>query len=287
MSLYDDILVLFPTAKNNGKYCRVPCPYHRGGNERHPSMSVILEEGHNGMHLGQCVCFACGWKGTFADIAESFGLQYVPETYVSEPETNRPILRLTTQQAVYKKDVPYQYSPYLAKRGIFEDVQRQFRVYEKPEEHKVYMPVFDKHEKYLFANARSTQFKAYFIDENAGSALSGIDLVDISKPIAICESQINVMTLLQAGFARGVATLGTTKVALLNQLTDCIGPFLLMYDGDEHGRKAARQAEQILGEHRCITFSFHEGEDVNSLWVACNFDQDKFFEELEDRQLPF
>ena len=149
MSLIQDIYALFPGAKQQTGYVRVKCPYHNNGQERHPSMSIITEP-HNGMKPGFAKCFSCGWQGTFAQIAADFGLQYVPEEKSIELSENfkSQELPLHLEQSVYKKDVPYAYSPYLASRGIFEDVQKLFKVYEKKDEQKVYMPVFSRDEKF-------------------------------------------------------------------------------------------------------------------------------------------
>ena len=124
----------------------------------------------------------------------------------------------------------------------------------------------------------------FFIDTGAKQSLGGLDLVDFGKPIAVVESQINAMTLTQAGYCRSVALLGATKVWSLREIKDAIGPFLLMFDGDEAGRQWTREAQAYLGKHRCIVYDFNEGEDVNNLWEACKFNQDLFFEEMEKRE---
>lgn len=285
MSLENDIFALFPDARRGTGYFRVKCPFHKGGQERRPSMSIITEEGHNGMHLGYCKCFTCGWEGPFTEVAEHFGMQYVPDTSsVEPPQLSKPTFKVTTQPAVYKKDTPYQYSPYLASRGISEEVQRLFKVYEKPEEHKVYLPVFNREGQYLFANARATNKKLFFLPYGVPNALAYIEEVDFNRPIAICESQINALTLWTSQFCKSVATLGATKISLLRELKNAAGPFLLMYDGDKWGKKATKETIDFLGAHRCITFEFLEGEDVNSLWQACNFNSDLFFDELEKRR---
>lgn len=91
----------------------------------------------------------------------------------------------------YKKDIPYKFSPYLKSRGIGEDIQRKFKIFEKTDERKVYMPVFAEDGKYLYFNARSTKEKAFFIEPGAEKCLAYIEEIDFSKPIAICESQID------------------------------------------------------------------------------------------------
>ena len=104
MSLRTDILTLFPGGKEQTGYIRVKCPFHKGGNERRPSMSIIIEDGHNGKPAGYARCFTCGWEGDFVDIAEYFGLQYVNDTeIIHRSESSEKPTALTTQQAVTKK----------------------------------------------------------------------------------------------------------------------------------------------------------------------------------------
>ncbi len=285
MSLRDDVYTLFPDARERTGYIQVKCPFHKGGMERRPSMSIILEDGHNGMHAGECKCFTCGWRGSFVELAEHFGLEYIPEEKVIQITDNASKkIQLTTQSAVYKKDVPYKFSPYLASRGIFEETQKKFRVYEREDEHKVYLPVFSREGQYLFANARSTEKKMFFIDPGARQSLGNLEEVDFGKPIAICESQINSMTLQETEYCRSISLLGATKIFSLRQIKDATGPFLLMFDGDDAGHKWQKQAIDFLGAYRCIIYDFLEGEDVNSLWQSCNFNKDLFFEEMYKRE---
>ena len=284
MSLRDDIYSIFPDAKQGTGYLRCKCPYHTGGQERRPSMSILTE--HKGkLEAGFAQCFSCGWTGTFADIARDFGLEYVPDEAVIEVKEAKPVPKINLQPAVYKKDTPYKYSPYLAKRGISEDTQREYRVYERDDEHKVYMPVFSRQGQFLYANARSTTTKFYSIPEYIVKTLAGLDSVDFNKPIAIVESQINMFTLHSARYAHAVATLGVANTLALSAIKKAVGPFLVMMDGDEHGRKAAKKIVDYLGKHRCIVYDFKDGEDVNDLWMACNFNADLFFDEMQKREL--
>lgn len=287
MSLRDDIKSLFPEAKfTNDSYVRVKCPFHKGGLERHPSMSIIIKDGHNNMKAGDYVCFTCGARGTFSNLAEYFGLQYIPDnTYEVTEKDLKPQFKLTTQQAIYKKDVPYNYSPYLANRGISPEIQKKFRTYERTDEQKVYLPVFSKEGQFLFANARATDKKAFYLPKNISNSLAYIEEIDFGKPLAIVESQINALSLWTSEYCRAVATLGVTKINLLKAIKDATGPFLLMFDGDQYGQKATEQAKQYLGAYRCISYRFNPNEDVNDLWRNCNFNQDLFFDELDKRKV--
>lgn len=280
MSLIDDIKELFPDAKFNDGYARVRCPYHKGGQEQHASMSIITRDGYNGQPLGTARCFRCGTVTTFSEIARDFGLEYIPDNEAVQIDE---VKFIDTAQSIYKRDVAWKYSPYLESRGIDKSTQHLFRTYEDND--RVYLPVFDKYGKYLFSNSRAISHKAFFIEKGARASLAYLEEASKSKPLAICESQINALTLYSAQFSRAVATLGATKMYILKELKDFAGPFLLMFDGDEAGRKATREALNQLGAYRCIIFQFHDNEDVNSLWQQCKFDAALFEEEMEKRKI--
>lgn len=282
MSLIDDIKTIFPDARVAEGYVRVRCPYHKGGQERKPSMSILIKP-KNGLEAGFANCFTCGWKGTFGDIAEDYGLKYVEDNSNEEASTEpHRVLQLNLQKSVSKKDTPYRFSPYLAKRGITQQVQEQFRVFERSDEKKVYMPVFSRESIFLYANARSTNKKMFFIPYGIKKDLAYIEGVDMNKPIAICESQIDALTFYSAQFCRAVATLGATSTDSLKSIKNATGPFLLAFDGDEAGRKATTRALDLLGDYRCKVIRL-DNNDINNLWVSCGFNSEAFNDIIESR----
>lgn len=286
MSLREDIRTIFPTAKDNGSYMRVQCPFHKGGHERRPSMSIIVEEGYNHLHEGDARCFSCGWNGTFAEIAENFGFQYIAK---GDPELAQPQEKpkqLQTATYTYRKEVDWKYSPYLASRGISAEVQKLFKTYEREDEQKVYFPQFDFHGKFICATSRCTDKKRFDIPHGGDIGLYGEDLVDPAKPIAIVESQINALTLFSAEYCRAVALLGAFKTGALVHIKKMQGPFLLMFDPDDAGRTAAKKAADFLGEYRCIHFDLPENKDINDLWQECNFNKDAFCGMIDSYRRP-
>lgn len=288
MGLIEDIRVLFPDVKDNGSYCRVRCPFHKGGQERKPSMSIILEEGYNGLHAGACHCFSCGWHGTFADIAENFGMQYIKDKdpeIGEEPAQEQP-QKLMTSTYTLRKNTPWKYSSYLAGRGISAKVQELFKTYEREDMKTVFFPQFDFYGRFICATSRRTDRKFYSIPHSGDIGLYGEDLLDKAKPIAIVESQINAMTLVSAEYCRAVALLGAFKTGSLVHIKKMQGPFLLMFDGDDAGKKADIKAADFLGEYRCIHFDLPQGTDINDIWQSVNFDKDKFCTIIDSFRRP-
>lgn len=284
MSLLTDIVTIFPDGKISNSYVRVRCPYHKGGMERRPSMSILTEP-KDKLPAGYAHCFTCGWVGTFADIAADFGLSYVPDTVEVAVSKQKTGVLLHHQTALYKKDLPYAFSQYLAGRGIPDSIQRKFKVYQRDDIKRVYFPIFSREGQFLFATARTTipGQKAFFIDAGRRTSLAYIEEVDFSKPIAVCEAQINALSYYAAEFCRSVATIGATNWASLEALKGAMGPFLLSFDNDEAGIIATRNALELLGRYRCKVVLFSPDEDVNDVWIACNFNKELFATEIEKR----
>ena len=152
-------------------------------------MSILTEQRSNAPR-GLCHCFACGKKVMIEKLLEDVGAD--TQLALENPcQPNRESVSLTTTQVLFKQQLPFRYSKYLEGRGIGEEVQRKFKVYEKGK--KVHMPIFSKEGIYLYDNARSTDGKRFFIESGANKSLWGIEEIDLSKPVAVCESQIDAI----------------------------------------------------------------------------------------------
>jgi len=256
--MVDSILDVFPDARVHSGYARIRCPYHKDGKEKNPSMGILLEK-RNKMEAGTCHCFTCGKVVSLEQLFKDVGA--APQKTVRRgARTGKRLKPLQTHQAMYKPQIPYRFSQYLAGRGIGEKVQELFKVYEK--DGKVYIPVFDRSGKFLYSNARSTTTKLFFVSEDAVKTLWGIEVVDLSKPIVICESQIDAMSLWEVGI-QAVSTLGADNTASLKMLLESTSTFILAFDPDEAGRKATQQAITILGAWRCSYVDLPQKVDIN------------------------
>lgn len=258
--MIDEIREIFPDARIHGGYARVRCPFHKGGEEKNASMGILLQD-KNGLPRGFVKCFTCGWTGTVTELFRQLGYQYI-ETTQDEPETS--FVQLETRRHYHKSQLPYRRSEYLESRGIGERVQQLFKVYEK--DGKVYLPVFSRDGKYLYANARSTSSRAYFIESGAQKTLACIEEIDTAKPIWIVEGQIDAFTLWQLGL-QAVATLSSTNVNALHQIANA-REIILALDNDEAGIRGAYKAVDIFGSFRCKYLELPAGVDVND--VLCH-----------------
>ncbi len=255
-----DILRVFPDGKFSSGYVRVRCPYHKGGKERRPSMSILLED-RGSMTAGTCHCFACGTVVTLEELFEKVGATY-DETIEIHRQPKLKAVSLTTTQLTYKPSLPFRFSEYLFNRGIGKEVQERFRVYEKDK--MIHMPVFDKDGKYLFVNSRSTEGKYYYVEDGAVKTLYGLEEIDMSKPIVVVEGQIDAMTFWELGM-QAVATLGADNVTALSAIKKATSIIILAFDNDMAGLKAREKAADMLGRFRCKYIDFPEGVDINEM----------------------
>lgn len=256
--MVDAIKALFPDARIQGGYARVRCPYHKGGHEAKPSMSILLEQRGNAP-AGLCHCFACGKAVMLQQLIKDVGSDIELDT-AAQCSSTRQNVQLKTTQPMLKAQLPYRKSKYLESRGIGEDTQEKFRIYEKDK--KVYMPVFDRYGFYMYANARSTETKHFYVEEGAVKTLWGIEEIDLSKPIAVCESQIDALSFWEVGM-QAVATLGADNTRSLELIKGCTSIIVLAFDPDDAGRKARDKASAMLGKFRCRWLDLPEGVDVN------------------------
>lgn len=260
--MVEEILAAFPDARIHSGYAQIRCPYHADGHEKKPSMSILLQPRATStgvLEAGFCHCFACGKVVYINELLKFIGREPIADTSDTTAPTRKEI-NLTTTPPVYKPSLPFRFSTYLANRGISKETQEKFRIYEKDK--KVYMPVFDRDGKYLYVNARSTEGKQFYVEGGAVKTLWGIEEIDFSKPIAICESQIDALSFWEIGF-QAVATLGADNIGALKLLQKASSTILLAFDPDDAGRRARDNASKMLGYFRCYWLDLPQGIDVN------------------------
>lgn len=65
---------------SSGHRAKIRCPFHAGGNERTPSLSINLE----GNYKGHWYCFGCGVKGSWNKLAKEIKLRRVSDNGFSD-----------------------------------------------------------------------------------------------------------------------------------------------------------------------------------------------------------
>lgn len=257
---YESIRQIFPEAKRKGQSVFIRCPFHSGGQERTPSLS-ILTQSKGGLQEGLCKCFSCGWAGTYKSLLTAVGVRTDDIVQHIDAPT-----ALTPSKSTHITGMPWKYSQYMEmERGITAPTQERFKVFEKGTQ--IHMPVFTKDGFYAYSIARDLRHKQYYVDEYIRKEyLYALNEIDPLKTVFVVEGQIDALTLWETGF-QAVALLSTTAVELVSILKDYPSPIVLAFDNDTAGQRATEQAKAILAGKVLYTLEIRDAKDINELWV--------------------
>lgn len=109
-------------------------------------------------------------------------------------------------------------------------------------------------------------------EKDAEPCLFGWHLIDPkARTVAICEGEIDAMTLHQAGIPALSVNAGAGNFQWLECDWDRLGRFseiLVAFDADEAGEKGAKEAVRRLGAERCKRLIFPASKDANEYLKA-------------------
>lgn len=261
----------------------ITCPCHKDGKESRPSCRLLNDDVPD-LEMGFAHCFACGYSAPFVQViadlfdedshwAEDWLLERYGDTYL-EQEILLPKIELTPQRAQKQyldESVLLQYDyyhPYMWKRRLTKEVADQFRVGYDKIRNAITFPVYDEKHKLVMVTARSVDTKRFWIPEGVEKPVYLLyDLLERHQDTAyVAESQINALTLRSYGL-NGIALFGTGSATQLETLKRSgIRNFVLLFDGDEAGRKGALRFIRNMSKDVFITdIRMPAGKDVNDL----------------------
>ena len=264
--------------KRSGNSLQVQCPYHGGGQEKHPSYGIRRSDG-----IGHC--FACGEIHTLPefisacfdkdDITGRFGRRWLNKNFNAIEVEERDDIELDLNRGNKKvKEHPnyvdekeldsYRYyHPYWTERGIVEeDIIELFDLGYDKKTDSITFPVRDIDGNCLFVARRSVKIKFFNYPEGVEKPLYGLyelkqatqhqsyhmnitekghmpGLYNIFEVI-VCESMIDCILLWQAGYY-AVALNGLGNQLQMKQLQSLPSrELILATDNDEAGYKARR-----------------------------------------------
>ena len=263
----------------------ISCPYHKGGQERRPSMGVKKSD-------GTCHCFACNevvglqqmishcW-GDDSQIG-AVGWQWLLKNFltVSVEERKDFVLDYSRDKKTVKKEYVseeeldgYRWThPYWAKRKITDErIIELFDLgYDKATQ-CITMPVRDYKGNTLFIARRSVHTKYFNYPQGVEKPLYGlceIRTLDVSpQEIIVCESMIDALTCWQYGkYAVALNGLGTQLQ--FKQLMDMpCRKLILATDMDSAGLQARERIKKYV-RGKIITEYFWDlsvAKDINDM----------------------
>ena len=137
---------------------------------------------------------------------------------------------------------------YFEKRGFSEETVKRFGLGYDPQKQWIVIPYDEKGTYYV---TRSVTGKKFRMAGGTEPIYNQNALYDASKPCFICESQLDAISIMQAGgeACNAIATGGVGKVNKLIEQLKAQRPtakLILSYDNDSHGEEATTKTEKEL-----------------------------------------
>ena len=262
----------------------ISCPCHKDGYEKHASCRVLADETCAELEAGYAYCFSCGYSAPFAQVIgdlfnedKAFGEEWLVErfgnTFVEQEEfLHEIVLDKPTVKKEYLDEaslIPFDfYHPYMWKRKLSKEVVDKFRVGYDKERDAITFPVYDERHRLVMVTARSVNSKRFWIPKDVDKPVYLLyDILERGvQTVYVCESQINALTARTWGLD-AVALFGTGSEKQYNTLKKSgIRNYILLFDGDEAGRKGAMRFKKNMPSDVFITdVRLPAGKDVNDL----------------------
>lgn len=272
---------LLSDMKDSPDNIMVTCPYHKGGQERKPSMGVKKSD-------GTCHCFTCGEVHTLPemishcfgytdDMVGSVGWQWLTKNFLTVSVENRKEIKLNVNRSnnnmrsvvttyVDEEELDsYRYiHPYMYKRKLTDEIIELFDIGYDKNTQCITFPIRDINGNTLFVARRSVKTKFfnypqgvekpvygyYELQKLAHDKLKECAVKDLSRwqvdEIIICESMLDALTCWVYG-RYAVALNGLGNELQFKQLNEMpCRKFILATDMDEAGQRARKRLKYKL-----------------------------------------
>lgn len=279
--------------KDSGDYYMVQCPYHKMGQEKHPSAQFRKSDGlfycHGckEAHSFQDVIYHCldvsgkSWLLNYFDGSESENREiqfdwptekeekhvYVDKSVLAEYRYTHPYMykRQLNLETIRKFDIGYDADYTMTKIVNGKKVSRHIG-------ECITFPNKDIDGNILFIARRAINTKFFHYPEDVDKPVYGLYEIyremrrDVKiEEVYICESMINCLTLWSWG-KYAVALNGTGSSKQLEQLKNTpFRHFILALDPDNAGRAGTKKLINALTNKFISVVDIPEGKDVNDL----------------------
>lgn len=261
----------------------ISCPYHKDGQERKPSCGVKRETDENGT-IGTVHCFSCkittdiptmirdllGDKYDASEIEERFNLSSIQAQFVAE-QKKQPLFKIPNKKIVKENILRKyrQYHPYLAERGITEEVANIYDLGYDQYNKQITFPIRDINKNCIGVGRRNVLYKRYVYPVGMIKPLYGIyELPRFIRYLWVVEGPFNLWSLRVWG-KTGVALLGTGSDYQIKELlkVKCDG-YVLALDPDDAGRNGTLKIGNYLMKNNRFNVYVSlipTGKDINDL----------------------
>ena len=241
----------------------VTCPYHKKGQERNPSCTILKVRTNPNVPFGTCSCFSCKHTATLPQLVADFfdtdletgedwlldnfgGMNYESGLLPPIVENKVKIIPPLDSSVLTKYDY---YHPYMWQRKLSKEVVDLFRVGYDEEKNAITFPVWDEKNNLRFITERSVTTKQFWIPSGVNKHILYLlnFALKFNVPIlAVTEAQIDALTSWEYGIPC-CATLGgitEKQIEILNK--SGIRIFITMFDNDEWGKKFTERFKKYI-----------------------------------------
>ena len=261
------------------------CPYHAGGMEKTPSMSVSIK--NDSKFKNRFYCFSCNKKLHWNDLAEIYKLPKITD-YQSKGDSAFDFDSFKDAESYSAPSNSFPWGKHVEWRGIAGQTVVDFGglVFTRNEEEKLFIPVtmFGEFVGSITALTRNPnrdnsgkKTELPYINSRGNwrnTSFFGYDLASKQKgPLTLVEGPRDTMQCYSASM-RTVGTLGSffaeEKRELLNIIPNKPKYLILLFDNDEAGNKIADEVVELCSDNfRCVRVLLGEGKD------PCDYSGDK------------
>lgn len=262
----------------------VACPYHKGGQEKRPSMGIKKSD-------GTCHCFACDTvvglpqmiSHCFGDESEigAVGWQWLLKNFLTVSVENRKDIELDLDRTHHKAQKQYVseeeldsyrfYHPYMYQRRLTDEVIELFDIGFDANTDCITFPIRDTEGHTLFIARRSVKTKFFNYPSKAEKPVYGLyelyQQPQFPKEIIICESMIDALTAWGYGsFAVALNGLGTELQFKQLRALPC-RKYILATDADSAGMNARERLKKELS-NKIVTeykWDLNKAKDLNDM----------------------
>lgn len=258
-SLLDDIFVtkglFIPSLRTvKGEWLNCQCPFHKGGQESHPSFGINF-------HRGYYKCFACGETGTIEGLAAKFeaDIDWQASGARYQAVKINPVVKEDNPDYNYDADIAFlresvqEYPESLLARGISPETLRDEGVVYNPSNKFIGFQHFcTSNLDLLCVTRRHAEYKMFYMPKGLSLSVYGFQHLSQVRhePLYVTEGQLDALSLIDMGHL-AVALTGLGSAKQFNEIAMCMNrEICLAFDNDEAGYKGANKLYRYLAENQ-------------------------------------
>lgn len=265
-----------------GNNLNITCPFHKGGNEQHPSCNIYIDKSSSTVPYGFYRCFTCGESGNLWNLVgrlfnadDEFGKRWLVDNFgelledrlqlLPEIELEKPTTKYISDSVIDSFESRH---PYMYQRGLTDEVIDKFQIKYDKENDCIVFPVWDSHGRLVMLSTRSVSGKTFNLEKAVVKPvylLYDIIREGITK-VCVCESQIDALKLWGWGYP-AVALFGTGSQQQYEMLKKSgIRHYMLCFDGDDAGDLGANKfVKNMRGQVFITQVVLPRGKDIGDI----------------------